>query len=131
MHQPERLAFAGPFVDGPDQFYRVSLVYRNQLTATCDIASIDPARFVLFFEDLAQQKGGWEGEKRAASPEGQLTLTCTYEKMYRPEVWMDVYCTLDFPSFDPYWVVRLRLELDPQALDDLAVRARQFFTKPA
>jgi hypothetical protein len=128
MYQTQRLALAGPFVDGRDWFCRVSLTYRDQLSARCEVPMDDPAPFLSFFEDLAQYKNGWEGEKKVASREGQLTITCTYDgQFYRPKVGMDVSCSLDYPSFDPYWAVQLHLDVDPDSLDDLSAQARLVF----
>jgi hypothetical protein len=133
MHQPERLALAGPLGDGPDLFYRVSIAYCDQLSARCEVMIADPVEFLRFFEDLAQHKKGWEGEKKVASLEAQLAITCRYEgKGYRPEISMDVYCALDYPSFDPYWAVQLHLDVDPESLEGLAGQARAVFanTRP-
>jgi len=133
MHEAERLAFAGPvFVDGPDVYYRVSLTYRDHLSLRCVIPIDDPAALLRFFEDLAQHKKGWQGERKVDSREGQFVITCTYEgKMYRPEVSMYVFCALDIPSFDPYWSVQLHLDVDPDSLEDLAARAKVVFAGTA
>jgi hypothetical protein len=128
MHEAERLALAKPFGATPDVYYRVSLTYRDQLSARCIIPIADPTAFLKFFEDLAQHKKGWQGEKKVASLEGQLVITCTYEgKRSRPEVSMNVVCALDYPSFDPYWSVQLHLDIDPDSLEDVAERARAVF----
>jgi hypothetical protein len=132
MHEPQRLALAGPFADGRDLFYRVSISHRDQLSARCVIPIADPAVFWRFFQDLAQHKKGWEGEKTVASVEGQLAITCTYEgKTYRPEISMNVYCALDYPSFDPYWTVQLHLDVDPESLEGVAAQARTVFANAA
>jgi hypothetical protein len=128
MHQPERLALAGPFRDGPDRFYRVAMTYGDQLSARCEVQIADTEGFLRFFEDLAQCKEGWEDEKKVASGAGQFAITCRYEgKSYRPEISMDVYCALDCPSFDPYWAVHLHLDIAPESLEDLAAQARTVF----
>jgi hypothetical protein len=132
MHEPQRLALAGPFTDGHDLFYRVSLSHRDQLSARCEIFIADPAVFWQFFRDLAQHKGGWEGEKTVTSLEGQLAITCTYEgKKYRPEISINVSCALGYPSFDPYWTVQLHLDVDPESLEGVAARARTVFANAA
>jgi hypothetical protein len=129
MHQPERLTLAGPLGDGTDRFYRVSITYRDQLSARCEVAIPNPSEFLRFFEELARRKNGWEGEKKVASLEGQLALTCRYEgKRARPEMSMDVYCALDYPSFDPYWAVQLHLDVEPESLEALAAKARVVFS---
>jgi Family of unknown function (DUF6228) len=131
MHEPERLEIAGPLRPDLD-FYRVSLTYRDQLSARCVIPIADAAAFLRFFEDLAEHKKGWVGEKKVASLEGQFAITCTYEgKSYRPEVSMDVYCALDYPSFDPNWTVQLHMDVDPDSLEDVAVQARAAFASTA
>src|SRR5262245_55791126 len=79
MHVPERLALAGPFVEGHDRFYRVAMTYCDQLSVNCKVPIDDPAAFLTFFEDLVQHKKGWEGEKKVASLEGQLSISCTFE----------------------------------------------------
>jgi hypothetical protein len=128
MRQPERLTLAGPLMDGPDRFYRVSITYADQLSARCAVAIADPAEFLRFFEDLARRKDGWEGENQVASLEGQLAITCRYEgKRQPPEISVDVSCAVDYPSFDPYWAVQLRMEVDPASLGDLASQARAVF----
>jgi hypothetical protein len=132
MHEAERLALAGPFGASPDVYYRVSLTYRDQLSVRCIIPIADPAAFLRFFEELAQHKKGWQGEKKVASLEGQFAITCTYEgKMSRPEVSMNVACALDYPSFDPYWSVQLHLDVDPDSLQDVVARARAVFANAA
>ena len=132
MHEAERLALAGPFGAAPEVYYRVSLTYRDQLSARCMIPIADPSAFLKFFEALAQHKKGWQGEKQVASLEGQFAITCTYEgKRFRPEVSMNVACALDYPSFDPYWSVQLHLDVDPDSLEDVASRARAVFANAA
>ena len=129
MRQPERVALAGPFRDGPDRFYRVAMTYADQLSARCDVLIADPTEFLRFFEDLAQHKQGWQGEMEVASLERQLVLSCRYEKSYRPEIGMDVCCALDARSFDPYWAVRLHLDVAPESLEGLATQARTVFAR--
>jgi hypothetical protein len=88
----------------------------------------DPSALLKFFEDLAQQKTGWQGEKKVASREGQFAITCTYDgKQFRPQVSMDVYFALEIPSFDPYWSVQLHLDVDPDSLEGVAAQARVVF----
>jgi hypothetical protein len=132
LHEPERLAIARPIGAGDDAYYQVSLTYRDQLSARCMIPIVDPTAFLNFFDDLAQHKTGWHGDKKVASVEGQFAITCSYEgHLYRPEVSMNVDCALDYPSFDPYWSVRMRLDVDPDSLDDIAARARAVFANAA
>jgi hypothetical protein len=132
MDEAERLALAGPFGTAPDVYYLVALTYRDLLSARCTIVDADPAAFLRFFQDLAQHKKGWEGEKKVASRDGQLAITCIYEgKMYRPEVSMNVYCALGDPSFDPYWTVQLHLDVDPESLEDVAAQASTVFASTA
>jgi hypothetical protein len=132
LHEPQRLAISGPFGAAADAYYQVSLTYRDQLSARCMIPIVDPAGFLNFFDDLAQHKSGWHGEKKVASVEGQFAITCSYEgNKYRPEVSMNVDCALDYPSCDPYWNVQLRLDIDPDSLDDIAALARAVFANAA
>jgi hypothetical protein len=128
MDEAERLAVAGPFAAAPDVWYRVSLTYREQLSVCCGILIDDPSALLKFFEDLAEHKMGWQGEKKVASREGQFVIKCTYEgKQFRPEVSMDVYFALEIPSFDPYWSVQLHLDVDPDSLESVAAQARAVF----
>jgi len=131
VDQPACLRFAGPYVEGSDRIYQVSLTYREQLSAASAVAALEPSGLALFFEDLARSKDGWVGEKKVESPEGQLALSCTYDgSLYRPEVAMQVALALDILSFEPYWTVQIRLDLDPESLPELAQRAREFFGYP-
>jgi hypothetical protein len=126
---PAHLGLEGPFSDGHDRYYLVSLLYRN-LSGSWPIGGLDPARFLGFFEDLADHRNGWEGEKRVASLDDQFSIRCEYQgNRCRPEVWMYVRLATDFA--DPYWTVELRLELAPESLEALAARARSFFTRSA
>jgi hypothetical protein len=128
MHEPEAVVLERPVAQGPDHYSRIWLTYREQLSVRSVIRVDDPSAFTRYFEDLALHQAGWEGEKRLAVGEGQFTITCTYDgQLYRPEVSMEVECALDDPSFDPYWTVRLRLELDPQSLGELARQAKTVF----
>jgi hypothetical protein len=93
------------------------------------VVGLDAAQFLAFFEDLARQRGGWAGERRVATPDGEFALRCEYRRAFRPEVWLHVRLATD--ATDPYWAAELRLELWPESLDQLAARARSFFTKAA
>jgi len=133
MYEAERLAITRPCASRDPDLYNVSLTYRNQLSVQCMIPIADPTEFLRFFEDLAAHTSGWEGAKKVATVEDQFTITCSYEgKRYRPQVTMDVFCALDIPSFDPYWTVQLRLDVDPDILKQIAERAKIFFVaKPS
>lgn len=128
-NEPGRLVLSGPVVSGTDLFYRVTLTFRDQLSTQCQVPIDDPQDFLRFFDELAQHKHGWEGEKRISSHEGQLAITCRFEgKMFRPEISIDVFCALDSPSFDPFWSARLHLDVDPESLDVIAAQARALFS---
>src|SRR5262245_48900420 len=71
-HVPQRITITGPVVSGEDTFYRVSLTHCDDLCAKCTIAGIDAARFLKFFDDLAEHSKGWDGEKSVESDEHQL-----------------------------------------------------------
>ena len=126
-NRPAQLALEGPF-DGPaGPFYLASLVYRH-LAASWPVF-LEPVAFLAFFEDLARHRGGWAGEKRVASLDGDFALRCEYQRAFRPEVWLHARLATD--AADPYWAAELRLVLCPESLEELAGRARSFFTKAA
>jgi hypothetical protein len=128
MHEAEQLAIAGPFKDERGVYYRVSIKHRDQLSAYCEIGVPDPAVFFEFFDNLARHKGGWDGERNVASPEGQFVIRCKYEgRKYRPEVSMEVYFALCDPTFDPLWTVQFHLDIDPESLEGIAAQARVVF----
>jgi hypothetical protein len=127
-NQPAQLALEGPYGNVGEEFYLASLTYRH-LSASWQVANLDPAQFLAFFEDVARHRGGWEGEKRVSTPDREFCIACEYLRSYTPEVWMSVRLATDFA--DPYWTVELRLELSPDSLEQLAARARSFFTKSA
>ena len=132
MDEAERLSLAGPFIDGPDIYFRAALTFRDQLSAQCLFPVTDSTEFLRFFEDLAHYATGWQGEKKVTSYADQFSITCTYDGgMYRPEVHMDVYCAICDPSFDPYWTVQLRLDVAPEALAEIAAQARIVFGNKA
>jgi hypothetical protein len=125
-NRPSHLALEGPHDDGLGPFYLASITYR-QLSASWPVSNLEPRQFLAFFEDLARHRSGWEGEKRVATPDGEFSISCEYQRNYHPEVWMCVRLATDFA--DPYWTVELRLELSPESLEELASRARSFFTR--
>jgi hypothetical protein len=123
-----RFVITETFQDGPDFCCRVSLTYREQVSAQCVIPLEVPAALPHFFRDLAVHKSGWEGEKSFSTNEGQLAISCTYEgKLFRPEISMEVTCALDNPTFDPRWTIHLRLDIDPESLVDIASSAQALF----
>ncbi len=125
-NRPAQLALEGPFRAAEDAFYLACVTYRH-LSASWQV-SLDPGQFLAFFEDLAQHRSGWGGEKRVATPDGEFSITCVYQgSFYHPEVWM--YVRLATDSVDPYWTVELRLELSPDSLQELAARARSFCSR--
>jgi hypothetical protein len=127
-NRPAQLSLEGPYGDGADRFYVASVVYRH-LSASWQVSGLDSARFLAYFEELAEQHSGWEGAKTVSSDDGEFTLSCEHQgHFYTPEVWLTIRLTTDFT--DPYWAVELRLELRPETLGELAARARSFFGKP-
>jgi hypothetical protein len=128
-NRPAQFSLEGPYGDGADRFYLASLVYRH-LSASWQVSNLDPAALLAYFEDLAERRGGWDGVKRVCNRDGDFSLDCEYQgHCYTPEVWLVVRLATD--AADPYWAVELRLELSPEALGDLAARARSFFGRPA
>jgi Family of unknown function (DUF6228) len=127
-NRPAQFSLEGPYADGADRSYMVSLVYRH-ISASWRVSNLDPVAFLAYFEDLAEHRGGWEGVKRVSNGDGDFSLDCEYQgHCYTPEVWLVVRLATD--STDPYWALELRLELSPEALVELAARARSFFGKP-
>jgi hypothetical protein len=128
-NRPAQLSLEGPYHVGADRLYVASLVYRH-LSASWQVWKLDPARFLAYFEDLAERRGGWDGVRRVSDLDGEFSIGGEYRgHCYTPEVWLTVRLATD--SVDPYWAVELRLELRPETLVELAARARSFFGKPA
>jgi hypothetical protein len=132
IDQPARLAIGTPFVDGENVLCQVSISYRDHLSAKCLVPLTDPSELLKFFDELAQSKSGWKGEKQISAGDGQLTISCTYNRFqYRTEVAMDINCALGEPSLDPNWSVHCHLDIDPETLEGLAAQAESVFANAA
>jgi hypothetical protein len=129
-NRPARLVVAGPFGTDPDDLlFRVSLEYWN-LRADSQVAGIDAGEFRACFEELARERAGWEGQRVIQSRDSDFSIAWEYEgHHYRPEVWAHVRLGNDWHQ--PLWTVELSLQLFPEALEELAERARGFFSGPS
>ncbi|MFY3384366.1 DUF6228 family protein [Paracidovorax sp. MALMAid1276] len=80
-----------------------------------------------FFNDLAANWSGWEGEKSWGSLEGEVTITATADRTG--------HIKLRFSLTQPYtgfeWQVSGALELEAGSLEYLAVSAANAWNKPA
>lgn len=124
-NRPAQLSLEGPYGHATEAFYLASLVYRH-LSASWQVTNLNTGQFLAYFEDLAEHRGGWDGLKTVSSPDGEFSINCEYQgHCYTPEVWLIARLATD--SVDPYWAVEIRLEMTPEALVDLAARARAFF----
>ncbi|WP_435008649.1 DUF6228 family protein [Tundrisphaera lichenicola] len=105
--------------------YLASLMNRG-ISASSQTWGIDRAAFVAYFESLATNRGGWDGEKRVASLDEDLSIACTYESDH-PAPLASFEVRLASDQYDPHWIAQVRVEVLAEFLGDLARRARMFF----
>jgi hypothetical protein len=78
-----------------------------------------------WFRELAENWRGWEGERKWASLEGEITLSATNDR--RGHVAMRVQMRSGF--WDNDWHVTATVQVDPGQLDGFARHAAMFFGK--
>ncbi|MBA2733704.1 MAG: hypothetical protein H0U54_12520 [Acidobacteria bacterium] len=72
-----------------------------------------------FFEDLAANWKGWNGEKKWTSLEGELSLVCTTDSVG--------HISIEVTLFDG-WNVRNVFYVDAGQLDQIVLDIKKFFT---
>jgi len=104
------------------EYFRVTIRGHN-LSASSKVYAFDPfnAGLTKFFEDLAENWKGWNGEKKWTSLEGELNLVCTTDGLGHIAIE-----AILFEGFDG-WSVRNTFYVDAGQLEQLASVVKKFF----
>jgi hypothetical protein len=126
VHGGTRLEFSGsvPRAAGPYEGYAVEVRLSGGGVSAGDLVHDHLAyRWAEFFQSMAVDWRGWEGERVIESLEYQLKLTCTADG--RGHVALRVELRGDPLSSN--WRAAETLHLEAGQLDDLARRAKEYF----
>jgi hypothetical protein len=97
----------------------------HALQATLSIGDDDPARFIDYFEALAQDWRGWSDSRRYESLDGSLRIDATHDGV--GSVSFHVTIRGDLPNAVD-WSATQRLAVEPGQLAAIAAAARKFAT---
>ncbi len=103
------------------EYFRVT-IRGNNLSAFSQVYAFDPFNNSLqkFFEELAENWKGWNGEKKWASLEGELSLVCTSDNLGHIEIEVTIY---------DVWSVQHVIYVDAGQLENIALDVKKFFAK--
>ena len=126
VHGGTRLEFSGSIPRGADPYdgYEVEVRLSGGGVSAGDVVCDHLGhQWSEFFQGLAADWRGWEGERVIESLEHQLKLSCTADG--RGHVYLRVELRGDF--FSSNWRATETLHLEAGQLDDLARRAKEYF----
>ena len=93
------------------------------LSASVEVYELHFQRWAGFFRDLARDWRGWDGERVVESTEGHLRLSCSADRLGHVSI-----CVGLAGDWGPSaWQAQATVSLDAGSLDEVALRARQFF----
>ncbi|GJM40274.1 MAG: hypothetical protein DHS20C20_05560 [Ardenticatenaceae bacterium] len=108
------------------EYFRATITCKN-LSASSKIYAFQPYKHITeLFEHLATNWQGWNGEEEWVSLEGELTLTCVWQKTGK----VKFSVTLLSGHYEDDWTIQTQLFVEPSQLDDIAFEMRNFFGKP-
>jgi hypothetical protein len=101
------------------EYFRVAIRSHN-LSASIQVYAWNPfgSRLEQFFEDVAANWRGWDGEKKWTSLEGELSLVCTSDSLGHIAIEVTLY---------DGWSVRHVFYVDAGQLEQLASDIKNFF----
>lgn len=108
------------------EYFRVAIRSHN-ITAFSKVYVFDPFDYNLkkFFEELAENWKGFDGEKVWTSLEGEFTLTCTSDNLGHFAIESTIRNNLDT------WNVRNTIYVEAGQLEEIASEVKKFFDIPA
>ena len=95
----------------------------SEVSATVEVYDIQPQRWSIFFQGLADNWRGWAGVREHESLEHHLKLSCTADSTGHVEM----RCILRGDPGTSNWRVEDSLFLEAGQLDGLAKRAKEYF----
>ena len=125
-HGDEKLEFEGKIprdltgYDGTN--FRVRYT-SSDVSAVVEVYDIQPQRWSLFFQELADNWRGWDGVKKHESLENHLKLSCTADSTGH----IEMRCILRGDPAGSNWRVEDSLFIEAGQLDGLAKRAKKYF----
>jgi len=104
------------------EYLRVNLKDREIAASSSQVYIYEPYALAFFFDDLAAQWKGWEGEKLWHSVEEDFALSCTSDGL--GHVAMKV--TLKSGPYKDDWCVQAIIHVDAGKLEELASKVKEF-----
>lgn len=104
------------------KYFRVT-IKSKQLSSFTDVYIFDPyvSHLVSFFEDLAKNWKGFEGEKTWSSLEGEFSLICTSDNTGHFELEATITKIYDTMC------ARKSIYIESGQLEDISLKAKDFF----
>lgn len=104
------------------EYFRVT-IKSNHLSSFTDVYIFDPfvSHLVYFFEDLARNWKGFDGEKKWSSLEGEFSLVCTADKTGHFELEATIR------NIEDTRCARKSIFIESGQLEGIVLEARKFF----
>ncbi|HEV8429368.1 MAG TPA: DUF6228 family protein [Pyrinomonadaceae bacterium] len=116
-----------PSLNHPAEYIRVTLEDRELASSSSCIYLYEPYDFVTFFDELAPDWKGFAGEKEWKSVEEDFAQSATSNGLGV----VALRVTLESGLYEDDWCVQAIIHVEAGQLEDLALRARLFFTGAA
>ena len=108
------------------EYFRATLT-GDKLSASAKVYAYQPhGKITNLFDYLATNWRGWTGTQQWASIEGELTLKCTWQKSGK----VNIETTLLSGHYDDDWSAQLIIYVEPNQLDQISSKVKQFFLIP-
>jgi hypothetical protein len=106
----------------PVEYLRVSLEDREFAASSARIYIHEPYHLAAFFDGLATQWKGWEGEKEWHSLEDDFALSCTSDGLGHAALRV----TLKSGLYEEDWCVQAVIYIDAGELEHIAAKVKSF-----
>ncbi|MGI8495548.1 MAG: DUF6228 family protein [Pyrinomonadaceae bacterium] len=105
------------------EYFRAT-IRSKQLSSFTDVYAFDPfdSNLVRFFEDLAENWKGFDGEKEWSSLEGEFSLTCTSDNLGHFALEVTIRNNEDTRC------ARKTIYIESGQLENISLEARNFFS---
>ena len=111
-----------PSLRYPVEYLRVSIEDRDIAASSSRVYIYEPHDLAAFFDELAANGKGWEGEKQWHSVENDFALSCTSDGLGHAALRV----TLKSGLYEDDWCVQAVIHVDAGQLEDLAAKVNAF-----
>jgi hypothetical protein len=119
------LRLSGPRPGGPGngvEYLRVSITGHDLMASSSEIYMYGAEHLADFFEDLAANWKGWEGEKERGSIEGDFNIIATADQLGHIELRIQ----LRSGPYSDAWSVETCIDVDAGQIEQIAKEVKRF-----